>query len=61
MTDKSAKIDTATLSPAERQLRQNIRNFLLTATREELEQILAAGHYPDEFSQRCIRELIAEC
>lgn len=54
------KIDTSTLTPAERQLRQNIRNFLLTATRKELEEILAANHYPDEFSQRCIRELLAE-
>ena len=43
----------------QRQIRQNIRNAFLTATREELVKALA--NYPDDFSKECIREIIAEC
>ncbi len=45
-------------SNRERQVRMNLRNFFLPATREEL--VAAVDGYPDEFSKNCIRELIAE-
>jgi hypothetical protein len=49
------------MTPAQRQTRANIRNFLLVATpaelRAELEISIGAG---DAFRAECIRELIAE-
>jgi hypothetical protein len=52
-------MDTSKLTSYQRQVRMNIRNAFLTATKAELEAALP--NYPDEFSKECIRELIAEC
>ncbi len=52
------KIDTTKLTSHQRQVRMNIRNAFLTATREELEKALP--NYPDQFSKDCIQELIDE-
>ncbi len=44
-----------------RQLRSNIRAFLLTATKEELEKELAISiERGEEFRAQCVRELLAE-
>lgn len=52
-------MDTSNLSRGDRQLRQNIRNLFMVATRAEL--VRALDNYPDKFSKDCIREIIAEC
>jgi hypothetical protein len=54
-------LDRATLTPAQHQIRWNVRNFLLTATIAELvrekELSLERG---DPFRAECIQELIDE-
>lgn len=52
-------MDTSKLAGWQRQIRQNIRNAFLTATRAEL--VKAVNNYPDDFSKECVREIIAEC
>ena len=50
------------LTPAQRQLRQNVRNFLLTASIPELERELQLSTNPDRkrFVQELLDEAIAE-
>lgn len=49
------------LTPAERQTRMNVRNFLLIATLAELVRELEISmERNDLFRARCIRELIEE-
>lgn len=51
-------MDVSKLTPAQRQLRQNVRNFLLVATIEELEVELTIGN--DPFRKECVQELLDE-
>lgn len=49
------------LTPQEKQIRQNIRNFLLIATKKELETEYANSiARNDSFRAECIQELIDE-
>ncbi len=49
------------LTDAQRQIRQVIRNFLLTATKQELERELAISRdRGDVFRAECVLELIRE-
>ena len=50
-------MDVSKLTPAQRQIRQNVRNFLLIATIEELEVELTIG---DDFRKQCVQELLDE-
>ena len=53
---------TQELTSAQRQLRMNIRNFLLTASRDDLKKELEISlERKDEFRAECIRELMDEC
>lgn len=50
-----------TLSPTERNIRMNIRNFLLAATRDELEkEKRISEERGDLFRRDCIQELLDE-
>lgn len=54
-------MDTSKLTSAQRQLRQNVRNFLLVATLEELRGELAISkERGDTFRAQCVEELIDE-
>jgi hypothetical protein len=55
-------MDTSTLTPAQRQERMNVRNFLLTASREQLlaELMMAREKPVYAFKAACIVELIHE-
>ena len=54
-------MDKSTLTAAQRQLRMNIRNFLLVATVTELYAELAISQERgDHFRSECIRELLIE-
>lgn len=49
------------MSPSQRQLRMNIRNFLLVATADELQRELQISKdRNDTFRAQCIQELIEE-
>lgn len=54
-------MDVSKLSPADRQTRQNVRNFLLTATREQLaEELQLSLDMNDHVRAAFVRELIEE-
>lgn len=54
-------IDKSTLTPFQRNLRMNIRNFLLVATPEQLKRELEISRESgDTFRAECIQELIDE-
>lgn len=57
MTTTATRIDPATLSDAHRRLRQNVRNFLMCATRAELVKESAIS---DPVRKRFVEELIGE-
>lgn len=52
-----ARIDTSTLTSAERNLRSNVRNFLCLATRDEL---VKERDISDPVRKRFVDELIGE-
>lgn len=55
------KMDTSKLTPAQRQTRSNVRNFLLTANRAQLEaEINISEERGDEFRRACVQELLDE-
>lgn len=55
------RMNTENLTSDQRRLRQNIRNFLLVATSEELRKELAISEERgDKFRTACILELIDE-
>jgi hypothetical protein len=52
-------MDTSTLSSGQHQLRMNVRNFLLTATLNELKRELElSNERKDTFRAACVQELI---
>lgn len=54
-------MDTASLTPAQWRQRQNIRNFFLVATEEELVREIAYREArKDAFAVACLRELLEE-
>lgn len=54
-------MDRETMTPAQRQTRMNVRNFLLIATPAQLAQELEiAVKQGDVFRTNCIKELISE-
>lgn len=52
-------MNTSNLTPHQRQIRANIRNFFLTATVKEMQDALP--NYKDHFSKQCIQEMIDTC
>ncbi len=55
------KMDTSRLTDAQRNLRINVRNFLMVATPEELQKELQLSlDAKQPFRAECVRELIAE-
>lgn len=54
-------MDKTTLTTAQRQIRMNIRNFLLIATPAELQKELEiSNNSGDTFRAQCVQELIDE-
>lgn len=54
-------MDKTTLTPAQRQIRMNVRNFLLVATIDELKIELAISEKTsDTFRAACVQELLDE-
>jgi hypothetical protein len=54
-------MDKNTLTPAQRQIRMNVRNFLLVATIEELEvELKISKDTGDTFRAECVQELLDE-
>lgn len=57
----SGRLDRETMTQQQRQMRMNIRNFLLVATPEELQgELQLSIERNDSFRADCIRELIEE-
>lgn len=48
------------LTPAQRQIRMNVRNFLLVATVQELEIELRISNTNDNFRAVCVKQLLVQ-
>lgn len=60
-TTRTILINTATLTSAQRQERMSVRNFLMIATRVELErERLLSVERGEMFRAICVQELIGE-